>query len=130
MIKRVVILALISGFLSDNTFSQNNQDLNPIPATVPFLVVAPDSRAGALGDAGVATSPDACSQHWNASKYAFIDGKSGFAMSFTPWLRNIISDINLGYVSGYFRIDDRQVLSGSFLYFSGRLPASFRYKYG
>jgi len=118
MIQKVVILALIFGFLSIIVFSQGDADLNPIPATVPFLVVAPDSRAGALGDAGAATSPDACSQHWNASKYAFIEGESGFAMSFTPWLRNLISDINLGYVSGYFRIDDRQVVSGSFLYFS------------
>ncbi len=116
--KRVVILALISCCIFTTAFSQGNTDLNPIPATVPFLVVAPDSRAGAMGDAGAATSPDACSQHWNAAKYAFIDGEAGLAMSFTPWLRNIISDINLGYVSGYLRIDERQVVSGSFLYFS------------
>ncbi len=116
--KRVIILILIQVLILKVAISQDNSDLNPIPATVPFLVVAPDSRAGAMGDAGAATSPDACSQHWNASKYAFINGEAGFAMSFTPWLRNVISDINLGYISGYLRIDDKQVVSGSFLYFS------------
>jgi hypothetical protein len=118
MIKRVVILELIIGCILANAFSQSSSDLNPIPSTVPFLIIAPDSRAGAMGDVGAATIPDASSQHWNASKYAFINGEIGFAMSFTPWLRNLVTDINLGYVSGYLRIDDRQVVSASFLYFS------------
>ncbi len=128
MTKRVIISGLILGLIFNIGISQE-ADLNPIPSTVPFLVIAPDSRAGAMGDAGVATTPDASSQHWNASKYAFIDGEAGVAMSFTPWLRNLVSDINLGYVSGYFRIDDRQVVSGSFLYFSlGEIL--FRDRYG
>ena len=129
MTKRVVISALLLGLIFKTGISQDEVDLNPIPSTVPFLVIAPDSRAGAMGDAGVATTPDASSQHWNASKYAFIKGEAGIAMSFTPWLRNLVSDINLGYVSGYFRIDDRQVVSGSFLYFSlGEIL--FRDRYG
>jgi len=118
MPKRVEILGLIFGCIFVNVFSQSDTELNPIPSTVPFLIIAPDSRAGAMGDAGVATSPDASAQHWNASKFAFVEGEIGFSMSFTPWLRNLVNDINLGYVSGYFRLDDRQVVSASFLYFS------------
>ncbi len=114
--KRTIIIACAFVFILRNNYSQD--ELNPIFLTVPFLTIAPDSRAGAMGDIGVATSPDASAQHWNASKYAFVKGEAGFAMSFTPWLRNLVSDINLGYVSGYFRIDDRQVISSSFLYFS------------
>ena len=129
MPKRVEILGLIFGCIFVNVFSQSDTELNPIPSTVPFLIIAPDSRAGAMGDAGVATSPDASAQHWNASKFAFVEGEIGFSMSFTPWLRNLVNDINLGYVSGYFRLDDRQVVSASFLYFSlGEIL--FRDRYG
>jgi hypothetical protein len=114
MIKKAIITGFALVLVLQGIFSQD-EELNPIFLTVPFLTIAPDSRAGAMGDIGAATSPDASAQHWNASRYAFIDGEAGFAMSFTPWLRNLVSDINLGYVSGYFRIDDRQVVSGSFL---------------
>jgi hypothetical protein len=117
MIKKAIITGFALLFVLQGIFSQD-EELNPIRLTVPFLTIAPDSRAGAMGDIGAATSPDASAQHWNASRYAFIDGEAGFAMSFTPWLRNLVSDINLGYVSGYFRIDDRQVVSSSLLYFS------------
>ena len=92
--------------------------LNAIQTTVPFLTIAPDSRAGAMGDLGVATTPDVNSQHWNAAKYAFIDGKFGVSLAYTPWLRNIVNDINLGYLSAYYRFDDKQVVSASLKYFS------------
>ncbi len=92
--------------------------LNAIQTAVPFLTIAPDSRAGAMGDAGVATSPDINSQHWNPAKYAFIEGSGGFSLSYSPWLRNLVSDINLAYLAGYYRIDKRQVVSASMLYFS------------
>jgi len=92
--------------------------LNALRVGVPFLVIAPDSRAGAMGDVGVATSPDVHSQHWNPAKYAFVDKQFGVSLSYTPWLRNLINDINLSYLAGYFRIDDQQVISGTLLYFS------------
>jgi|WetSurMetagenome_2_1015567.scaffolds.fasta_scaffold87008_2 hypothetical protein len=92
--------------------------LNAIQTTVPFLTIAPDSRAGAMGDLGVATMPDVNSQHWNAAKYPFINGKFGVSLSYTPWLRNIVNDINLGYLTGYYRFDDKQVVSASLRYFS------------
>ncbi len=93
-------------------------ELNTIKTAVSFLTIAPDSRSGAMGDNGVATSADVNSQHWNIGKYAFLEKKGGFAISYTPWLRNLIPDINLAYLSGYYRIDDQQVVSSSLRYFS------------
>ena len=88
-----------------------------IPQTVvPFLTIAPDSRAGAMGDVGVATTPDIYSMHWNPAKYAFIDGKGGIGISYSPWLRTLVPDINLAYLGGYYRLDDKQVLSATLLY--------------
>lgn len=91
---------------------------NTITTGVPFLTIAPDSRAGAMGDAGVATTPDANSQHWNPAKYAFTDSEMGIALSYTPWLRNLVSDINLAYLAGFKRLDDQQTVSASLRYFS------------
>lgn len=91
---------------------------NAITTGVPFLTIAPDSRAGAMGDAGVATSPDINSQAWNAAKYAFATSDMGVALSYTPWLRNLVSDINLAYLVGYKRLDDQQTMSASLRYFT------------
>jgi hypothetical protein len=98
--------------------AQDKHPLNVIQTVVPFLTIAPDSRAGAIGDAGVATSPDLYSMHWNPAKYAFIDGNGGFAMSYSPWLRALVPDINLALLTGYYRIDSKQVLAGSLMYSS------------
>lgn len=92
--------------------------INVVHVAVPFLTVAPDSRAGAMGDAGIATDPDVYSMHWNPAKYAFIENDFGVAFSYTPWLRNLIEDINLAHLSGYKRIDNYQVLAASLTYFS------------
>ncbi|HEY3372432.1 MAG TPA: type IX secretion system outer membrane channel protein PorV [Prolixibacteraceae bacterium] len=91
---------------------------NTITTGVPFLTIAPDSRSGAMGDAGVALSPDVNSQHWNAAKYAFVESEMGIALSYTPWLRNLVSDINLAYLVGYKRLDDQQTVSASLRYFT------------
>ncbi len=99
------------------------QDLNAIQTVVPFLSIAPDSRSGGMGDAGVATSPDVYSNHWNPAKFAFIDGNGGVGISYSPWLRNLVPDINIAYLSGYYRIDNKQVTSASLLYSSlGDVP--------
>lgn len=92
--------------------------LNTITTAVPFLMIAPDARGGGLGDAGVSTSPDANSMHWNPAKYAFVDKKMGFSLSFSPWLRKLVNDIYLGYLTGYYQIDDRQTVAFSLRYFS------------
>ena len=81
---------------------------NPISVAVPFVSFAPDSRGSALGDAGVATSPDAQSIHWNNAKLAFIDFSSGISFSYSPWLGNIVDDMSLNYLTYYKRIDQIQ----------------------
>ena len=91
---------------------------NPISTAVPFLNITPDSRHGAMGDVGAATSADANSQYLNPSKYAFAEGSFGFSLSYTPWLRELVNDINLAYLAGYYRIDDKQVIGSSLRYFS------------
>ncbi len=90
---------------------------NALEYSVSFLTIAPDSRAGAMGDVGAATSPDYSSMHWNPAKYAFIDSDMGISVSYTPWLRNLVNDINLGYLSFYKRIDNKQTVAATLLYF-------------
>lgn len=92
--------------------------LNAITTSVPFLLIAPDARGGSMGDAGVATSPDANSMHYNPAKYAFIDKKIGASVSYVPWLRGLVKDINLAYLTGYYRVDEMQVIATSLRYFS------------
>ena len=125
---RSLLIALMSGSLLLSLTDVKAQissgqlggadELNTIQTSLPFLTIAPDSRAGAMGDVGAATEPDVNSQHWNMGKYAFLDSKGGFAISYTPWLRNLITDINLAYLAGFYRIDDQQVISSSLRYFS------------
>jgi len=93
-------------------------NLNTINTAVPFVTIAPDTRSAGMGDVGVASTPDINSQHWNAAKYAFIEKKAGISLTYTPWLRKIIPDINLFYLSGYYRINEKNVVSTSFRYFS------------
>lgn len=102
---------------------ETGDELNAIQTVVPFLSIAPDSRAGGMGDAGVATAPDVYSMHWNVGKFVFIDGNGGLGMSYAPWLRNLVPDINIAYLAGYKRIDSKQVLASSLLYSSlGDVP--------
>lgn len=96
------------------------EEVNSITTAVSFLTIAPDSRSGAMGDAGVATSPDASSQHWNPAKYAFVEKDMGLSISYSPWLRNLIGDIDLSYLSFYKKIgkNNTQAIGASLLYFS------------
>ena len=121
---RAVLMLVLLLFVGSQAFGQlsirelKGGDLNTINTSVPFITIAPDSRAGALGDAGVATRPDINSQHWNVAKYAFMEETGGLAISYTPWLRKIIPDINLAYLSAYYKPTREQVISGSLRYFS------------
>lgn len=96
----------------------NGQELNTITTAVPFLTISPDSRGGAMGDMGVATSADANSQHHNPSKYVFNKNRFGISFSYSPWLRKLVNDINLLYLSTYFKVTDNDALSFSLRYFS------------
>jgi len=123
----VMLLASSTGFSQNPTPTPSGQgqradevQLNTITTAVPFLMISPDARAGAMGDVGAATDPDGSSIHWNPAKMAFIDSKMGFSLSYTPWLRALVPDINLAYLSGYGKIGKRgdQTLSGSLRFFS------------
>lgn len=92
--------------------------LNTITTAVPFLMISPDARAGGMGDQGVSTAADANSIHWNPSKLAFSEKKIGFAVSYTPWLKALVNDIYLGYLSGYTKLEGDQAMGGSLRYFS------------
>jgi hypothetical protein len=85
---------------------------------VPFLLIAPDSRSGAMGDAGAAIFPDPNSIHWNPSKLAFVSTKTGVSLSYSPWLQKLVPDINMAYLSGFHRLNGRNTLGGSLRYFS------------
>ena len=82
------------------------------------MTITPDSRAGGMGDVGVASEPDINSQYWNSAKYPFMESQGGVALSYTPWLRRLINDINLAYLAGFYKIDDKQVVSAALRYFS------------
>ena len=93
---------------------------NPLTVGVPSLTIAPDARAGAMGDVGVATDPDIFSQYWNPAKYAFAYSKAGIGLSYTPWLRSLVNDMDLAYLAGYYKLgdSDRHAIGASLRYFS------------
>ncbi|HTA28719.1 MAG TPA: type IX secretion system outer membrane channel protein PorV [Bacteroidia bacterium] len=104
---------------SSNVLGQSlANNVNVVTTAVPFLLIGPDARAGGMGDAGVATTPDANSLGWNPAKLAFIDGDMGFSISYTPWLRQLVPDINLGYLSFYKKMKANQALGVAMRYFS------------
>lgn len=97
--------------------SEEYKRFNPILTAVPFMTIAPDVRSAGMGDVGVATSPDVNAQHWNPAKYAFMENTYGFGFSYTPWLRKLVNNVNLSYVSGYYKLGSDQAISASLRYF-------------
>jgi hypothetical protein len=98
---------------------QCGDQLNTITTAVPFLLISPDSRAGGMGDAGVALSPDANSIHWNPAKLAFAEHDAEFSTSYSPWLRNLVPDMSMAYLAGYKRLDNkRSAVGASLRYFN------------
>ena len=109
---------VVSIFLIFNLLNLYSQDRRVITTAVPFLMISADARASGLGEQGVATSPDAFSQHWNPAKYVFLDNKSGVGVSYTPYLSKLVSDVFLANLNYFNVIDDRSSWSTSFKYFS------------
>jgi hypothetical protein len=100
-------------------YNASAQDkLNTITTSVPFLLIGTDARAGAMGDLGAATTPDVNSMHWNPAKFAFVKNDLGVSISFVPWLRALVNDINLSYLTGYKKIGDNQAIGFELGYFS------------
>lgn len=112
-----VCLLLLTQFLVYNARAQSLNGANVVTTGVTFLTITPDSKCGAMGDVGVATTPDVNSQYFNPAKYAFTKSNSGVALSYTPWLRALVDDMNLAYLAGYHKLDEFQVVSGSLKYF-------------
>src|SRR5512147_777930 len=83
--------------------AQNAEPINVVTTAVPFLRISPDARAGAMGDLGVATSPDASAGFWNIGKVSFNESKGGIAATYTPWLKNIVGDVYLASLAGYYK---------------------------
>ena len=114
-------LALVAA-AAPRALAQDNikDDFNPIQTGVTSLSIAPDARGASMGDIGAATDPDANSQYWNPSKYAFAYSQGAASLSYTPWLRKLVNDIFLANLAGYWKIGsgDNQALSASLRYFS------------
>ena len=103
----------------NNITGQETEDyMNTITTAVPFLLIAPDAKGGAMGDVGAATTPDVYSMHYNPAKYAFMNENLGFSVSYSPWFNQIVKDINLAYLTGYKKIGDKQAIATSLKYFS------------
>jgi hypothetical protein len=118
IVRILFVLALIVSLTENVNAQATTSGANTITTAVPFLSITPDSRAGGMGDAGVGTTPDVNAQHWNAAKYAFAESNMGIGLSYSPWLRALVDDINLAYLVGYKKLDEFQTISGSLRYFS------------
>ena len=114
-----IVIALIVAAVSLQTKAQDKQNMfNPVNTSVTSQSIAPDARAAGMGDVGAATDPDVNSQYWNPAKYPFCISRAGVALNYTPWLRQLVSDMDLVYMAGYYRIGDYSAVSGSLRYFS------------
>ena len=118
MQKRFLLL-LVSCLSLLSVSAQDKRDMfNPVYYSVTSQMIAPDARAAGMGDVGVATDPDAVSQYWNPAKYPFAISRAGLSLNYTPWLRQLVNDIDLAYLSGYYRIGNYSAVSASLRYFS------------
>lgn len=126
--KSVVAICLLasSAFIAGSLYAQNvsqtqivGSENRAITTAVPFLMISPDSRHGALGDAGVALADNSNAIYWNTSALSFVNKKQGYGLSYTPWLRNLVPDVNLAFASGFNKISDRAgTIAYSLTYFS------------
>ena len=118
------VIAILLTFSPSHLLTSSAQDddkvsmFNPVEHAVVSQTIAPDARAAGMGDVGVATDPDVNSQYWNPAKYPFCISRAGIALNYTPWLRQLVNDIDLAYLAGYYRIGDYSAISGSLRYFS------------
>ncbi|MBR0169422.1 MAG: type IX secretion system outer membrane channel protein PorV [Bacteroidales bacterium] len=117
--KRLSLLLMFATLSMAIQAQQTGQNKNYISTGMPILLIAPDAVSSGMGDVGVASTPDIYSAHWNNAKFAFIDGNMGISTTYTPWLRNLhVSDMNLLYLGGYYRINENSVAAAGLTYFS------------
>ena len=110
---------MLMAVVSVCAYGQEKTDIfNPEKNSVTSQTIAPDARAAGMGDVGAATDPDVVSQYWNPAKYPFCISRAGVALNYTPWLRQLVNDMDLAYLAGYYRIGDYSAVSASLRYFS------------
>ena len=114
---RLYILGLLT-LLALPAAAQKEDFFNPVNTSVTSQTIAPDARSAGMGDVGVATDPDVVSQYWNPAKYPFTISRAGVALNYTPWLRELVNDMDLAYLAGYYRIGDYSAVSALLRYFS------------
>ena len=121
-VKKLLVAALV--LMAANTYGQNyiGQDYsaspNVITTAVPFVSISTDARGGSMGDCGVSSEADMYSMHYNPAKYVYLKDKLSFGLGYSPWLRNLVSDMNLAYLAGAYKINERSAVAGSLRYFS------------
>ena len=113
-----VLTLLVLAFVALTVKAQKEEMFNPVNTSVTSQTIAPDARAAGMGDVGAATDPDVVSQYWNPAKYPFTISRAGVALNYTPWLRQLVNDMDLAYLVGSYRIGDYSAVSGSLRYFS------------
>ena len=111
-------VSTVQKVVAQQTTGSNVSQTNGVYPAVPFLLITPDARAGAMGEAGVAITPDGNAMSINPAKLAFLERPYGVSLSYSPWLKSLVPDINLAYLSGFFQVDDKTVIGGSLRYFS------------
>jgi hypothetical protein len=119
--RRPTALKLTAGvllFCGSFNAIQAQEKINVVTTAVPFLRISPDARSGGMGDMGIATSPDAASGFWNIGKVAFNESKGGIAATYTPWLKELVNDVYLASLSGYYKVDETSAISANLRYFS------------
>ena len=114
----IIVLSLLAAFSNVVAQDEKLSEFNQVEHAVISQTIAPDARAAGMGDVGAATDPDVNSQFWNPAKYPFCISRAGISLNYTPWLRQLVSDIDLAYLSGYYRLGDYSAVSGSIRYFS------------
>lgn len=114
----IIVLSLLAAFSNVVAQDEKLSEFNQVEHAVISQTIAPDARAAGMGDVGAATDPDVNSQFWNPAKYPFCISRAGISLNYTPWLRQLVGDIDLAYLSGYYRIGDYSAVSGSIRYFS------------
>lgn len=114
-----LFLAIIMASCVCGVYAQDKRNMfNPVNHAVISQTIAPDARSAGMGDVGAATDPDVNSQYWNPAKYPFTISRAGVAVNYTPWLRQLVNDMDMAYVAGYYRIGDYSAVSASLRYFS------------
>lgn len=115
---RIIAAVLLAVIATDVKAQDKREMFNPIHTALVSQTIAPDARAAGMGDVGAATDPDVNSQYWNPAKYPFCISRAGLALNYTPWLRSLVSDMDIAYLAGYYRIGDYSAVSASLRYFS------------